>query len=249
MILSAYRRLLVRFIHTRHSQLLHLWLRPAFVDRYEETEATKKLEEWLVHSSLFAISILIFGGLLFFFTKNLDWFTFALFVCVGMLLLRVRSMKQQASQVRQRILYELPDWVNALLIRFACGDSIHQAFVQSIRGLEEQADHPLYQKLFKLLPQLQNHVPLQLILDQLNRSCRMLEVSQLTSTLLMYQQRGGLQLVDALKGQADRLWQTRKQLARKKGEEASIKLIFPLMLIFAVMLAIVGAPALMMNGT
>lgn len=67
-----------------------------------------------------------------------------------------------------------------------------------------------------------------------------------TTTLLLNHKRGGEELVLSLRELSVILWDKRKALARTLGEEASSKLVFPMVLIFFIVMVIVASPALMM---
>lgn len=66
------------------------------------------------------------------------------------------------------------------------------------------------------------------------------------TAVLINQRRGGDTFVLAMQDVGRQLWEKRKAVARRRGEEASTKLVFPMMLMFLVILAVVGAPALLM---
>ncbi len=69
------------------------------------------------------------------------------------------------------------------------------------------------------------------------------EISRLMSTILQNTKRGGNDLVLSLRLQANECWEMRKNAIKKLGEEASTKLLFPMMIMFFAIIIIVVTPA------
>jgi len=63
--------------------------------------------------------------------------------------------------------------------------------------------------------------------------------------MLLNYRRGGDKLVLSLKELTYTLWEKRKAIARTRGEEASSKLIFPVVGIFVVLMILVASPAML----
>nr|WP_249866162.1 type II secretion system F family protein [Paenibacillus konkukensis] len=85
-------------------------------------------------------------------------------------------------------------------------------------------------------------------MEDFNKRCGVQEVSLFTTTLLLNYKRGGDELVMSLKELSVTLWDKRKSLAKTLGEEASSKMVFPMVLIFMVVMIIVAAPAILTMG-
>lgn len=66
-----------------------------------------------------------------------------------------------------------------------------------------------------------------------------------TATLIQNLRKGSDQLVPVLRLQAAACWENRKNIARKLGEEASTKLLFPMAIVFVAILIMVMTPAVM----
>jgi tight adherence protein C len=83
------------------------------------------------------------------------------------------------------------------------------------------------------------------MLEQINRSCNLVEVSQITSLLVSYQHYGGAHLIHALRESVRELWQRRKNQALKQGEEASTKLLIPMIMMLIALLIVIATPAML----
>jgi tight adherence protein C len=64
--------------------------------------------------------------------------------------------------------------------------------------------------------------------------------------LLLNYKRGGDDLVVALRTLSKELWDKRKALSRTLGEEASTKLVFPMVIVFVIVLVVIASPAIML---
>ena len=82
-------------------------------------------------------------------------------------------------------------------------------------------------------------------LNKLSRRCKVQEISKFTSIVLQNMSKGSSDMVFMLKQLSDECWLERKLSAKQKGEEASSKLLFPMMLMLVTVLAIVLVPAMM----
>lgn len=82
-------------------------------------------------------------------------------------------------------------------------------------------------------------------LEKFIRRCRCAEVTRFISIIILNSKKGGPELSAVLRVMTSECWQNRKNTARRLGEEASTKLLFPMMLIFASILLIVATPAIL----
>ena len=88
--------------------------------------------------------------------------------------------------------------------------------------------------------------PFQQAFEQFNKRCGVQEVSIFTTTVLLNFRRGGNDFVLALRDLSRVLWEKRKAIARTRGEQASSKLVLPMVVIFMIVIVLLGAPAFMM---
>lgn len=70
-------------------------------------------------------------------------------------------------------------------------------------------------------------------------------ISRFITVILQNMRKGNAEMVAVLRLQANECWDLRKHTAKRLGEEASTKLLLPLMLMFLAILIIVGTPALL----
>ena len=75
--------------------------------------------------------------------------------------------------------------------------------------------------------------------------CKVTEITKFVSVIEQNLRKGNNELVTVLKFQVNDCWQMRKNIAKRLGEEASTKMLFPLMLMFLAIVLIVATPAIM----
>ncbi len=110
--------------------------------------------------------------------------------------------------------------------------------------MKADVKHPLYTELTDAVTKIKNGDSFNGVMEDFSKRCGVQEVSVFTTTVLLNYKRGGNQLALSLRELSRDLWEKRKAISRKRGEEASSKLIFPMVLIFIAVLIIVAYPAL-----
>lgn len=173
-------------------------------------------------------------------------------VCLGLLiagiipLLGLRRLNGQVEQRKRSIILELPEILNKIILLVNAGETVQRALLRALPESAEQASTPLRNELKLTIHELQMNVSFAKAMENMSRRCASQEISMFTTTLLLNHKRGGDELVLALRTLSKELWERRKAVSRTLGEEASSKLVFPMVVIFFVVMVIVGAPALMM---
>lgn len=165
-----------------------------------------------------------------------------------------KELDRQIKRKKQSIVLELPELLNRIMLLLNAGETVQGALLRCANTrFGPDADvtsvkSPLQKEISLLVSGIQNREPFHLLMERLSKRCAIQEVTIFTTTVLMNYKRGGDSFVLALKALSDEMWERRKALTRTLGEEASSKLIFPMLLIFLVVMMIVAAPAVsMMN--
>ncbi len=140
-----------------------------------------------------------------------------------------------------------------------CNENVHYENMQEKSTLKESEDiagskkksaiSPLQQELEQILIDIEaGCTELEAYRDFAER-CGVPQVKKFVGALIQNIKVGGSNLVYELKSQGNECWENRKGLAKRQGEIASTKLIFPMMILFAAVLLIVMAPALLALST
>lgn len=165
------------------------------------------------------------------------------------LLLPAAMIRDMHSKVLGRdhdILMELPELLNKIVLLVGAGETVQKAITRCVEQKKQEKDHPLYRELIRMKDDLEGGYSFQQAFENFSKRCAVQEVSIFTTTVLLNFRRGGNDFVMALTDLSRVLWEKRKAVTRTRGEQASSKLIFPMVVIFVIVIVLVGTPALMM---
>ncbi|MFS0838163.1 type II secretion system F family protein [Paenibacillus sp. 1P03SA] len=163
-------------------------------------------------------------------------------------LLVLRQLDQKIMLRKRRIVLELPEVLSKMILLINAGETLQKALIRSVDSSRAAAS-PLHAEFGQAVRELEMNVSLPKVLEDLSKRCAMQETALFTTTILLNYRRGGEDFLVALRSLAKELWDRRKAESRKLGEEASSKLVFPMVAIFLVVMIIVASPAVLsING-
>lgn len=165
------------------------------------------------------------------------------------ILLPAAMIKDMHSKVQKRdhdILIELPELLNKIILLVGAGETVQKAISHCVERKKQEKNHPLYRELIKMTDDLEGGYSFQQSFENFSKRCAVQEVSIFMTTVLLNFRRGGNDFVMALTDLSRVLWEKRKAITRTRGEQASSKLIFPMVVIFVIVIVLVGTPAFMM---
>jgi tight adherence protein C len=174
-----------------------------------------------------------------------------LYGCCLSLTLPFVLYKELAGRLRKKkrlMLLELPEVVNEIVLLVNAGEPVQMALMRCAERKPNGSQSPLMVELAAAVQEIRMNVSFVKAMEDFNKRCGLQEVSLFTTTLLLNYKRGGDELIMSLKELSGSLWEKRKALAKTFGEEASSKLVFPMVLIFLVVMVVVAAPAVMVMG-
>lgn len=168
-------------------------------------------------------------------------------VVAAVLVLRRFVEAGRAVESRRRaIIAALPDMIAKLMLLVGAGETVQGAFAKCWNERQEGSGHPLHKEWRFAIIAMGNGQSFSAAIERMNRNCGVQEVSVFATVLLLNYRRGGDQFVLALREFSYSIWEKRKAAARTSGEEASSKLVFPLVGILFIMMVIVAAPAFLL---
>lgn len=209
---------------------------PEFVEFYLRVQ-------WGAGVTYGCLSLLL--GTLAFAARDGDAMLLALFVVMAPVLVYMSfsSLEKKVEKRHQQVAMDLPDFTNQLIILSGAGLTLRAAIIKV--GREMPGDTPFYVALRKAVNKMENGATDEAALDVLVTQCNMPVVRRLTSILLQNMQRGGTDVLIALREIGTELWTNRKAAARQMAEEVSTKMLFPMMLMLIAVILLVAAPAVM----
>ncbi|UYO04776.1 type II secretion system F family protein [Paenibacillus sp. PSB04] len=158
----------------------------------------------------------------------------------------IKDLHTKVDKRDQDITIELAELLNKIVLLVGAGETVQKAITRCARQKEAQRDHPLYKELIRMIDDLEGGYSFQQSFENFSKRCAVQEVSAFTTAVLLNLRRGGSDFAMALNDLSRGLWEKRKAITRTRGEQASSKLVFPMMVIFMIVIVLVGTPAFMM---
>ncbi|MHA6531175.1 type II secretion system F family protein [Paenibacillus sp. BAC0078] len=158
----------------------------------------------------------------------------------------VSDLHKKVRLREQNILLELPELLNSIVLLVGAGETVQRAIVRCVDSRKEDSSHPLHKELRTMTSEWESGYSFQQAFENFSKRCAVQEVSLFTTTVLLNYRRGGADFVLSLRDLSRMLWEKRKAISRTRGEQASSKLVFPMVVIFLIVIVLVGTPAFMM---
>lgn len=163
---------------------------------------------------------------------------------VGIYVFADSIQEEQFKKRSKEIKYAFPEFLTKLTLLINAGLTVERAW-EMILNDSDDSNSPLNKELTKTFKDMKSNLPRVKCLNDLSRRCKVKEISKFSSILLQNMNKGSSDLVRMLQQLSDECWEERKNMAKQKGEEASTKLLFPMMLMLLTVFAIVLVPAMM----
>lgn len=157
----------------------------------------------------------------------------------------VSDLHKKVKVREQLITMELPELLSGIVLLVSAGETVQRAIVRCLESRKNDT-HPLYRELRLMTGEWDGGYSFQQAFEHFSKRCGVPEVSLFTTTVLLNVRRGGGDFALALRDLSRVLWEKRKAVSRTRGEQASSKLVFPMVVIFIIVIVLVGTPAFMM---
>lgn len=216
---------------------------------YGVRDIKQRLTGYLVRKIIYMIVCVLAVSLFGIFMDKLDA-TYLIFASTVLFIVFYATDKELDQQIKKKnfyIQYEFPDFLNKLVLLISAGMTVPRAWEKIVRDRNNMT--PLYKELNTTYLEIRNGKPEIEAYEDFAKRCRVKEITKFVSAIMQNLRKGNAELVSLLKLQSDECWQLRKAMARKLGEEASTKLVLPLMIMFIGILVIVILPAVLQLKT
>lgn len=140
---------------------------------------------------------------------------------------------------------DFPEFLNKLTLLVDAGLPVSGAWTKIVEESKSKSHRPLYKEMELVYFQIRSGKSEFVAYEEFAKRCRMLEVTKFVAVLLMNLRKGSGELIITLKALSDECWQGRVHMAKRQGEEASTRLLFPMMLMLAGVMIIVIIPVIL----
>ncbi len=168
---------------------------------------------------------------------------FCILLPAGIAYFSDKDLFEKVKKRRMAIQLDFPDFVNKLTLLINAGMTVTKAWERTAADSSRQT--PLYGELNLTLQDIRSGVPEHKAYEEFAKRCRVPVITRFISVILQNIKKGNAELVPILRVFSNECWELRKNIARKYGEEASTRMLLPMMLMFAAILLIVGLPAVL----
>jgi len=152
------------------------------------------------------------------------------------------KLKSKVKKRRLEIQLEFPDFINKLTLLLNAGLTMSKAWEKISVDCDKEGD--FYAEVDKTIYEIKSGKNEAEAFSQFAKRVKTPEISRLMSTIVQNTKRGGNYLVLTLRLQSNECWEMRKNVIKRLGEEASTKLLFPMMIMFLAIIIIVVTPAI-----
>ncbi|NLP14284.1 MAG: type II secretion system F family protein [Clostridium sp.] len=153
------------------------------------------------------------------------------------------ELTEKVKKRRLSIQIDFPDFLNKLILLVNAGMAMPRAWEKIVT--ESKKDTVLYNELRTVLADIRGGKSQISAFEDFAKRCRIPEITKFVSVALQNLSRGNAEMIPILRLQATECWEMRKHAAKRLGEEASTKMLFPMVLMFVAIILIVATPAVL----
>ena len=161
-----------------------------------------------------------------------------------------KSRKQEEEKRRKENLQsEYPELVSKLPILLGAGMTLFFAWINiatnysNMRKNNTIPIHPLYEEMLITCHEIESGVGEARAYERFGERCGLHRYRKFCSLLVQNLRKGTRGLVQLLEQEVSDAFEERKNLAKKSGEEAGTKMLFPMMMMFGIIIVIIMVPA------
>lgn len=173
-----------------------------------------------------------------------------LFLCPILLLLRDKQAAEDKQKLeRQQMLQDYPEILSKLTLLLCAGVNLRKAMERIgkdyVNYKREQGERKAYEAIVEACGEMERGVSEKEAYERLGERCGLLPYRTLSALLIQHLQKGSRGIERMLEEETVKAQEMRQQQARVLGEQASTKLLFPMVLMLLVVFVILLVPAWM----
>ena len=162
-----------------------------------------------------------------------------------------QAVKSKNIARNNQMLIDYPDFVNRFALLIGAGSSMRSAFERLVNDYKKRcADNEdvfryLYEELNLVVRELYNGVNEAQVYENFGNRVRLLSYMKFCTMLVQNLRKGNRYILEQLNMTAIDAYESKRDNIKRLGEEASSKLLLPMILEFVIVLVIIMYPALM----
>lgn len=170
----------------------------------------------------------------------------ALFAAFAVMLKKARETQEELAKRSEQLLMDYPSLIMKFTLLVQAGMTARRAF-QKIASdyLKRKPRNPryAYEAIVKACYEMDSGVAELEAYRRFGQRCGQMKYKTFSTLLIQNLQKGSRRMVEMLEQEAMEAWDERKRKARVLGEAAATKLLVPMILMMAVVMAVIMIPA------
>jgi len=155
-------------------------------------------------------------------------------LCVFIIVLPELKLKEEVKRIENTMMSELPDALMSIKLLIGAGMTVEKSL-----NMLSIYDGLFYGLVKEAVVSIKVGQPISKVLMILSSKCQMPSVTRLCRVLITDEKNGNLKTQGLLEELCDDMWKQKRALYLKRGEEASTKLLIPMMIaLFGVIIAV-----------
>lgn len=160
-----------------------------------------------------------------------------------------RDLGQKVKEREEQLEADYPKIVSKFVLYLGAGMSVRNIFRRLAAeyidrdGEKKESRRYVYEEIALVCNELDSGCPETEAYRKFGDRCRSVRYSRFSSLLSQNLRKGNTALLEALQEEAEDAFRKRQDEARKKGEEAGTKQVFPMIMMLAVVMAVIMIPA------
>ncbi len=161
---------------------------------------------------------------------------------------KIHGADRLAEKRRALLILDYPHIISKLVLLLGAGMSMRRTFEKLAADYQNSLSdgrkrRPGFEEVIRTCAEMNRGVPESEAYENLGKRAGEIQYKTLATLLVQNLRKGSRELIELLEQEASEAFEDRKKMARIAGEEAGTKLIFPMILMLAVVMAILMVPA------
>ncbi|MBO5573869.1 MAG: type II secretion system F family protein [Clostridium sp.] len=181
-----------------------------------------------------------------------EWMIFPLLGAGAAALMPLLDRQREKEKKKERevqMMRDYPEIISRLVVYTGAGLPVRKAWERIVTEYEKTGGgHAAYDEMAKAHHMMQRGVPELQAYESFAAGCRSLPYRKMAGLLAQNIRNGSEKMREALELEMENAFEQRKNLARRQGEQASTKLLIPLLLMLMIVMVMVSVPAFLAFG-
>lgn len=154
-------------------------------------------------------------------------------------------LKKLQKKREEELLVDYPEIVNKFILLLGAGLTMKGALGRMLRGRREDEMRYAYRELKYIYHEMNNGITEAAAFEEMGNRIRMIPYMRFGALVSQNLKKGSAELIPLLELEAAEAFSQRKENAKRRGEEASTKLLLPMMMMLGIVMALIIIPAFM----